>query len=145
MKSGFKILLLLFPVWMSCSKGPRPIEYGKDECTFCKMTVMDKRFGCQVVNTKGKHFNFDDLSCMTGYLETGVLAAADIGGMYVPDYLGSHELLPAESLHYVSSEMFRSPMAGNIAAFSNADSASKYAGSLSGELVAWEKILKTNE
>jgi copper chaperone NosL len=145
MKIEMKLLFLLIPIWLSCSKGPKAIDYGRDECTFCKMTIMDKRFGCQIVNTKGKHFNFDDLSCMIGYLETGVIARPDIGVMYVPDYLAENNLLPAEGLFYVASEKLHSPMAGNVAAFSIADSAAKYAESLPGQLTTWDKIIKSNE
>jgi copper chaperone NosL len=140
------ILLFFFSIsFFSCSKGPKPIVYGKDECAFCKMTVMDKRFGCQIVNSKGKHFNFDDLSCLAGYLETGVIAGDQIGGTYIPDYTGSDALLPAENMFYVSSEQLHSPMAGNIAAFSSKDSAIKYSQSLAGELVTWEQIVKDND
>jgi copper chaperone NosL len=129
----------------ACSSGPKPIDYGKEECAFCKMTIMDKQFGCQVVNTKGKHYNFDDLSCLVGYLDTEIISKADIGAIYVPDYTGNHELMPGANMHFVGSEMLHSPMAGNVAAFVSKDSAQKYAGALPGKLVTWENIIKKNE
>lgn len=134
----FSFVILL----TSCSKGPRPIAYGKEECTFCKMTIMDKRFGCQIMNTKGKAYSFDDLSCLVGYLQTDIIQQKDIAGIYVPDYLGDNSLHLANGLQFVASEGFRSPMAGNIAAFTNADSASEYAQKMSGKKVAWNQILK---
>jgi copper chaperone NosL len=139
------ILLLMMAGLFGCSAGPKPIDYGKEECAFCKMTIMDKQFGCQVVNTKGKHFNFDDLSCLVGYLLTDIISADDIGAIYVPDYTGSHELIQGDRMHFVESEMLHSPMAGNIAAFSNKDSAQHYAASLKGKLVILENIMKKNE
>jgi copper chaperone NosL len=127
----------------SCGTGPQTIEYGKTECSFCKMTIMDKQFGCQIVNTKGKPFNFDDVSCLIGYL--GSTKQEEIGAIYVPEYTGMNELLPAAEMHYVTSEMLHSPMAGNTAAFSHEDSAQHYADKLKGSMVKWENLISKNE
>lgn len=139
------LVLMIMTGLYACSSGPKPIGYGKEECVFCKMTIMDKQFGCQIVNTKGKHYNFDDLSCLLGYLQTDIIQEKDIGAIYVPDYCGSHELFPAKGMFYVGSEMLRSPMAGNVAAFTNKDSAMHYNGLLQGKMQNWENIRKTNE
>ena len=141
MKNFHLILIIIATVLSGCSKGPKPIAYGEAECTFCKMTIRDKRFGSQIVNTKGKPFSFDDLSCMVGYLKTEIISQKDMEGMYVPDYLGTNTLLPAESMHFVASETLRSPMGGNIAGFSVADSAKAYAEKLNGKLVTWNDIV----
>jgi copper chaperone NosL len=141
---GFVLLIMIMGLF-ACSSGPKPMEYGKEECAFCKMTIMEKQFGCQVVNKKGKHFNFDDLSCLVGYLDTDIIASADIGAVYVPDYTAANELLPAAGMYFVASDNLHSPMAGNVAAFSSKDSALKYEASLPGKLVNMESILKVNE
>ncbi len=138
----FNIIFSFVILLISCSKGPRPIAYGKEECTFCKMTIMDKRFGCQIMNTKGKAYSFDDLSCLVGYMQTDIIQQTNIAGIYVPDYLGDNSLHLANALQFVASEKFRSPMAGNIAAFTNADSAREYAQKMNGKKVAWNQILK---
>jgi copper chaperone NosL len=140
MKKIFWTLIIGLFGLSGCSSDPQPIEYGKAECSFCKMIIMDKRFGCQVVNTKGKPFHFDDLSCLTGYLDTDIISKTDIAGIYVPDYLGNNELTEAEKLSYVASELFRSPMAGNVAAFTNKDSAKSYASKMNGTIADWERI-----
>ena len=43
-----------------CSKGPKPIDYGNDGCHFCKMTIVDKIHGSELITEKGKVFKFDD-------------------------------------------------------------------------------------
>ncbi|MCX8489678.1 MAG: hypothetical protein ORN54_01270 [Cyclobacteriaceae bacterium] len=43
-------ILLLF---ISCSTEPEPLVYGTDICHFCKMTLMDKKFGAELVTKKG--------------------------------------------------------------------------------------------
>jgi len=137
------ILLWMVAALVACSSGPKPIDYGKEECVFCKMTIMDKQFGCQVVNTKGKAFNFDDVSCLLSYL--GTTKPEEIGAIYVPDYTGLNELLPAAEMHFVKSELLHSPMAGNMAAFSGKDSAQHYAGNLKGTMVTWENLISKDE
>jgi parallel beta-helix repeat protein len=138
MKNIFWFLIIGLFGLTGCSTGPQPIEYGKAECSFCKMTIMDKQFGCQVVNTKGKPFNFDDISCLLSSL--GTTRPEEIGAIYVPDYSGTN-LLPAADMHYVKSEELHSPMAGNTAAFSLEDSAQHYAGKLNGSMVAWKNLI----
>lgn len=141
-----KKLLIIYAVCLgllSCSNGPSPIAYRQDECVFCKMTVMDARFGCQIKNNKGKAYIFDDLSCLIGYLKADIIDSSQIKGVYVPDYLTDGLLIPAETAFYVASEQLRSPMAGNIAAFSSSDSAKAYATKWGGELATWQTIKST--
>ncbi|MCU0373772.1 MAG: nitrous oxide reductase accessory protein NosL [Chitinophagaceae bacterium] len=128
---------------MSCSSGPSPIAYRQDECVFCKMTIMDAKYGCQIMNNKGKAYNFDDLSCLIGYLKADIIDSSQIKGIYVSDYLTDGLLIQAETAFYVASAQLRSPMAGNIAAFSNSDSAKAYAVKWGGTLAAWKTIKST--
>jgi copper chaperone NosL len=140
MKKIIIILIIgLFGI-TGCQSGPQPIEYGKAECAFCKMKIMDKRFGCQVINKHGKAYVFDDLSCMTSYLNSEIIAGQDVKGIYIPDYLGSNTLIEAEKLFYVAAEQFKSPMAGNVAGFSNKDSAEAFVNKLQGTMTTWDEI-----
>lgn len=140
MKKLGNIIILLLPVMVSCSKGPKPINYGSEECVFCKMTILDRHFACQLVNTKTKAYNFDDITCLLGFLQAGSLAEKDIAGLYVADYTGKNDLMPAEKMFYVESEAFHSPMSGNTAAFTHQDSALAYVEKLKGRAVQWKQL-----
>ena len=51
----FRFAVLLFLInSSSCSSQVKPIKYGKDECYFCKMTIVDQKFGVEIVSKKGK-------------------------------------------------------------------------------------------
>jgi copper chaperone NosL len=141
---NIKLMLVLLGIFglVSCQSGHVPIDYGKIECVFCKMIIMDKRFGCEIINKHGKAFMFDDLSCLFSYKNSAIRPASIIKAIYIPDYLGDHTLSKANTLYYVASEMFKSPMAGNVAAFSNKDSAEVYAKKYKGQLTTWNKINK---
>ena len=136
----FILLIISSILLFGCNSGPAPIAYRQEECVFCKMTIMDPKFGCQIKNDKGKVFNFDDLSCLTSYLKGDILDTNHLSGIYVPNYLADGELFAAETAFYVASELLRSPMAGNIAAFSNKDSAIALATKLNGKLASWQNI-----
>src|SRR5690606_23270005 len=56
------------------SDGPKPINYGKDQCAHCKMTVSDARFGCQLVTAKGRAYHFDDVQCLVAFVKAGTVA-----------------------------------------------------------------------
>lgn len=96
--------------------GPQPIQYGKDQCAYCKMTISDPRFGTQFVTKKGRAYNFDDVHCMIAYIEEGDVERNDIAAFYLPDF-NTNELKPAEEMFYLKSENLKSPMRGDIAAF----------------------------
>ncbi len=52
------ILLALFSNLFitSCSvdDNPQPIKLGQDDCTACKMTLMDGQYACEFITDKGK-------------------------------------------------------------------------------------------
>ena len=50
---GF-FMLLSVCLLMACSQEPKPIEYGTDACHFCRMTIVDKVHGAEIVTDKGK-------------------------------------------------------------------------------------------
>lgn len=108
-------LLFLF----ACTPQPSPIQYGHDQCEFCKMTIMDDRFGAELVTTKGKVYKFDDLFCLNKYYQMQQAKDADYQHILVNDYLQKGTLIDLRSAHLMKEEALRSPMGGNIAAFSS--------------------------
>lgn len=132
--------LLLLPLFLfSCgSKGPEPVKLNKDNCDYCKMTISDIRFATELVSSKGRVYKFDDLSCLLNFKKenTGFEQASH----YVSDYLYPNALRKADSLFYIVGEQVSSPMGGNIAGFSNADSAQFHLLRLAAQPLQWEKL-----
>ena len=106
---------------LACTPQPRPIEYGHDQCTFCKMTIMDGRFGAELVTTKGKVYLFDDLFCLDKYYRMQGSKEADYGHILVNDYNQEGALIDLRKAALLKAEGLRSPMGGNIAAFSSTE------------------------
>jgi copper chaperone NosL len=83
------------------------------------MTIMDNRFGAELVTTKGKVHKFDDLFCLNKYYQMQQSKDADFQYILVNDYLQKGNLIDLRSAHLLTAEALRSPMAGNMAAFSS--------------------------
>lgn len=123
------VLLLLLA---SCSRQPVPIQYNKDNCAYCQMTISDSRFAAELMTDKGKVFKFDDLACMMNYkLEN---KSSKFIGNFVNEYIQPNQLMPLESSFVIEGAKVSSPMGGNMAAFSNRDSAVAYSYRLNATL-----------
>ncbi len=125
----------------SCTEeGPQAIRYGQDQCVYCKMTVSDPRFGTQILTKKGRALNFDDLQCMVAHVKADEVNEGDISEYYLPDYTNNNQLLPAKEMVLLKSESLRSPMRGDVAAFSalaDLQEAQKVHG---GEIIGWDEL-----
>ena len=103
----------------SCDAKPEPMRYGLDECTGCKMTIADKRFGAEILTKKGRVIKFDDLGCMADYIKEGHIAEADIKQRVVCDFAHPTTFIPVEEALYLKNDALNSPMRSDSAAFSS--------------------------
>ncbi len=124
----------------SCNTGPEAIVPGKDQCSFCKMTISDNRFGAEVITKKGKIYKFDDTHCLLSFLEKEGPDRNEVKQIYFTDFSGNHTLLKANSVFLLKSEKLKSPMAGNIAAFGNKDSLDKIRSMYDGDVIKWNDL-----
>lgn len=120
-KAQHALAILLLLMLSACTPQPSPIQYGHDQCEFCKMTIMDGRFGAELVTIKGKVYKFDDLFCLDKYYRMQEAVDADYQYILVNDYTQEGTLIDLRSAHLLKAGDLRSPMGGNIAAFNSAD------------------------
>jgi len=127
----------------SCSRGPEPIQYGKDACTHCKMTIMDKRFAAEVVTSKGKIFKFDATECMVGFLKENPKIAENKKSIFlVSNYNKPGWFINARSSFFLNDSTLRSPMGGNLAAFQSKGSAGAAGKEKDYKIYTWPALLK---
>ena len=81
MRSVF--LLFIIILWTSCSTSVRPISYGKDACEHCRMTIMDKKFGAELITKKGKIFVFDSDECLAQYVIKNPEQEKDMAAIWI--------------------------------------------------------------
>ena len=129
--------LLLFA---ACKSSFEPIDYGKDACANCKMTIVDAHYAAELITGKGRVYKFDDLRCMKEYIDA--LPEKDQKAkVYVANFVNADgEMMDARQAVYLEHEFFGSPMNGNTAAFAVAADAAHYTDSLSVTVKPWDSI-----
>lgn len=136
------IIILVAAFFSSCHQSVSPIIVGKDHCSFCKMPVSDARFGGEIITGKGRTYKFDDAHCLLSFWQSEDLKGAKNLSVYFVDFCGAHLLIPKANALFFRSEMFKSPMNGNIAAFDNADSLAAVSQKFSGVALDWDELKK---
>lgn len=136
------ILILFALLLSSCRNEPEPISYGKDNCAFCKMTIMDKKFGAELINKNGKQVKFDSGECMLGYVRANNDFKAD--KTLIINYANPGELIDAGSSFCLHGGSINSPMGGQLAAFRSREEAEKVQKELSGDVLLWKDVIKIN-
>lgn len=138
--TAFPFIIISFLI-ASCNPTPEKINIGKDACAECKMTIVDPKFGAEIVTGKGKIFKFDDTHCIAAFLNHSGVELSDINKTLFVDYESSHEFISVKDAEFVISSSFNTPMSGNAAAFKNRAAADKVAATIDGSRVTnWSTL-----
>jgi copper chaperone NosL len=119
---------------VSCNPTAEKITLGKDLCSECKMTIMDPKFGGEIVTKKGRIFKFDDTHCVANFLKRRGVALDNIHQTLFVHYQNA-AFVDVQSTEFVVSSQLKSPMGGNAAAFSTKGEAEKHAETIDGSKV----------
>lgn len=132
---------LLLISFVSCSVEPEPLKYGQDACHTCKMILMDKKFGAELVSKKGKVFKFDDINCMLTHYHSGEVAPEQFSHKLVVDFSQPEKLIPATDAFYLKSSEIKSPMASQVAAFESKGSMEDIQKEVKGIYLVWGELV----
>jgi copper chaperone NosL len=125
----------------SCSGKPQPFNYGKDVCDNCKMTIVDPKFGGEIITKKGKLYKFDDAVCMIHYLKSGGIKGTQIAQRLLINFQKKNDFIDADKAFLLVSPELKTPMGGNAAAFASQDEAEKMKSTKGGEVLHWNDVL----
>ncbi len=118
-KTGVLMAVVMLACCSSCTTGPEPIRYGQDNCQYCQMTLMDKRFGAEIVTDKGKVYKFDDLNCLVNFMKTGTVPETKIAQIIGIDFQKTGSFVAVQQAFFLQNEAIKSPMRGDVATFSD--------------------------
>lgn len=136
-------LIALSIMAISCSPKTEPFKYGKDNCYFCKMGIVDPKYGGEVVTKKSKVFKFDDIVCMVRFLQSGTLKENEIAQKVIINFEKGNDFLDVNKAVFWASPELRSPMGSNAAAYSSQQVAEKAkAGKEEGQIMTWDELYK---
>ena len=125
----------------SCNHNPQKINIGVENCSFCKMIISDNRFGAEAITQKGKIYKFDEIQCLLNFIKSEKENFKD-ADFYFTDFETKHDLIKSSGGFLLKSDALKSPMNGNIAAFSSKQSLQNALAKYSGQEVEWNELLK---
>ena len=126
----------------SCAAKTEPFKYGKDNCYFCKMGIVDPKYGGEVVTKKSKVYKFDDMICMVRFLQSGTLTDNEIAQKVIINFENENDFLEVKKAFFWASTELRSPMGSNAAAFASQQAAEKAKAGKEGILLNWDELYK---
>jgi copper chaperone NosL len=134
---SFSLIIILTGVFLcqGCNPKPEAIQPGKDSCAECKMTIMDPKFGAEIVTKQGKVYKFDDVHCVAIFFEHRRVELGDIDQTLFVDFNNANEFIKAKNAEFVVSSLFKTPMGGNAAAFKDKAAAEKKSAELAGSRI----------
>lgn len=136
-----KLLIIGFClVFVACGVKPEPLQYGVDACYTCKMTLMDNKFGAELVTQKGKVYKFDDMNCMLDFYHSKYESSDELAYTLVINYDNPGQFIEARHALYAKSANIRTPMASGVAAFEDEMSYDKYNKDWKGIWLSWGEV-----
>ncbi|MFI5151853.1 MAG: nitrous oxide reductase accessory protein NosL [Chitinophagales bacterium] len=141
-KAVIFLLAIGVSLMSACSTGPQPIQFGRNDCDFCKMTIEDERYGGEIITKKGKAYKFDDLHCLNGFLKSGSFNKNEMSHVYLVSFTTKGELLDAEKCLILKSQALKAPMGGDLAAFPDQASLDFFRKQFGGTMFSWDDVSK---
>ncbi len=131
--------VILFLVSCEKSNKPVPINYGVDECAYCRMKITDPRYGSELLLKTGKPYKFDSIECLAAfYIENK--EKLPIASLWVPDFL-TKTFIKAQTAYYLHSKNLPSPMSLNLSAHKTKENLEKVKSKYGGEELSWQGVL----
>lgn len=133
--------LLAFTAFAGCDMSAQPIHYGKDQCEFCKMMIVDNHFGAEILTVKGKTLKFDSGECMVHFRNQNRINAADVKQYLVTDYNHPFKMLDATLCFFLQSTQLPSPMGANLSAYASEMEAYVQKQTHEGIVMNWQQLI----
>jgi copper chaperone NosL len=105
------------------------------------MTLADRRFGAEIITTRGRALAFDDAGCAAEHLAAEETPVAEVSSVWVIDFDHPDSLIAARSAVFVRSSTFHTPMGSGVVATQDSVAAISLARLVDGEVMAWSDVL----
>jgi copper chaperone NosL len=139
------VATLTLLILAGCDAEPKAIRYGQDECAECRMTLVDRHYGVELITKKGKVFKFDDLTCLLTFQRRDPGRSGSAAQLVVIDFNRPNTFLGAAQAVFLYHNQLHTPMGSGLAAFANATELEAARGLLGGggRILRWPEVLAT--
>lgn len=120
--------------------GPDSIALGVDSCAYCRMPIVDPRFGAELVTARGRTVKFDSIECLVAYYKQAA-AAHGVAAVWVTDARHPDKLLDATRARFVDLGPGKAPMGRGWAAVATSSDAAAYGITDSAAIRRWGDLL----
>ena len=138
----YSIILVFIIALTSCQPKEKAIVYGQDECQHCRMMIIEKQYGTELVTKKGKVYTFDSIECLIDYLRTDKIDENEVALSMVTSFNQPEVLRAVKDSYYLYSIKLPSPMGMFLTAFETKAAAEEAKTKYGGEVMNWELLLK---
>lgn len=136
------VFLCLLFLQLACSKNPEPIQYGNDECEFCRMRIMDNQYGAEIVTDKGKIYKFDSIECLINFSLKRNIIGDENQLFLVSDYSSPGAFINAKESFFIHNDNYPSPMGLNVSAFKIENDAENFISQNGGVKLSWMSVIE---
>jgi copper chaperone NosL len=134
---------LAIVVLTACGRTPPPIAYGEQGCDYCRMEIVDERYGGQLVTTTGKVYSFDSVECLAEFAAT--VDGSTVRMIRVADFSAPGTMVRAEDARFYRDERRSGPMGGGWLAISGTTDSSWVALNVDGDALRWDDVRRLAE
>ena len=125
----------------SCENKTNVINYGLDECAFCKMRINDEEYSAKIVMSDGKLYKFDSIECLTDFALVKNYVDDTGQSFLISNYKAPGNFIDARGSTYGHNNNFPSPMGLNVMAFDSKEMAEKFTNENGGEQMKWIDVI----
>lgn len=118
--------------------GPPEIQYGLEECGFCRMIISEEKFASAIVDATGTATKFDDTGCLVDYLRERS-ASPGTESIWVHDH-ATGGWIDAKPAWFVRDPRGSTPMGSGLVAFASRQAAAALAAERSLAVKTWEQV-----
>jgi copper chaperone NosL len=125
---------LFLVVLNACNPESKPIVYGEDKCEYCRMSIVDQRFGGEIVTQKGKVYKYDAVE------DKHVEDESKLKLVLTNAYDSPGKLTDVNSCYYLISKNMPSPMGMFLNPFVSLEAATVTQKEQSGAILSWKEL-----
>jgi copper chaperone NosL len=122
---------------LSCTAKPEPFKTGADHCEACKMTIMDARFGGEVITKKGRVYKFDSMDCLMDYYHAH---KSEVKETWVNDFNEAGHLVKVGDAYFMRANV-NGPMGSNIIASKDQAALKSLSLNKNGAAIKWADLI----